>query len=240
MIANPAIAPASRRRTNGLEGFRPDVAAAPPLWEAAVDTLRQAIIRGDLPAGVRLAEEELATRLGVSRGPVRQALVRVEHEGLVRILPRRGAVVLGFTDEDLHEIYDMRRLIEAHAARLAAQDPDPTALARLRGLVDQVISSAESNQFHREVAYDLAVHRQLVVMAKHRRLLAAWEPLTATVKALLTVTHARAVGAAASHAEFVQAIDSRDPDTAAGVIVAHLDIAEQRLQAARQAWATQK
>lgn len=223
-----------RRRRGGLESFQPEVAPPLPLWETAIDTLRKAIIRGDLPAGVHLAEEELAARLGVSRGPVRQALVRLEHEGLVRILPRRGAVVLGFTEEDVREVYDLRRLIEAHAARRSAAHASAEALAELRALAGQVVESAETSRFGREVSFDLDFHRHLVAMAGHRRLLAAWEPLTATVQALLTVTQARMPGVAASHFEIVAALESRDPAAAEQRIIAHLDHAEQQIHGARR------
>lgn len=223
-----------RRRRGGLEHFQPEVEPPPPLWEAAIDTLRKAIIRGDLTAGVHLAEEELATRLQVSRGPIRQALVRLEHEGLVRILPRRGAVVLGFTDRDVREIYDLRRLIEGHAARLAARHASAEALAELRAVAGQLVESADAARFGREVAFDLVFHRHLVAMAGHRRLLAAWEPLTATVRALLTVTQARQAGVAASHFEIVEAIETREPVASERKIVAHLDHAERQILQARQ------
>ncbi len=224
----------ARRRRGGLDRFQPELDPPPPLWETAIDTLRMAIIRGELPAGVHLAEEELAARLRVSRGPVRQALARLEHEGLVRSLPRRGTVVLGFSERDVHEIYDLRRLVEGRAARLAAQDPSPEALDELRAVANKLVESAGGAPFGREVTFDLDFHRHVVVMSGHRRLLAAWEPLTAMVRALLTVTQARQAGVAASHFEIVEAIESRAPEVAGQRIVAHLERAEQQIVAARR------
>jgi GntR family transcriptional regulator of gluconate operon len=161
-------------------------------------------------------------------------LARLEYEGLVRILPRRGAFVLGFTEQDVHEIYDLRRLIEGHAARLAARRPTAEALAELRAAADRLVESADAARFGREVTFDLAFHRHLITMAGHRRLLATWEPLTATVRDLLTVTEARLAGVAASHFELVEAIEARDPEAAERKVVAHLEHAEQQIVAARR------
>lgn len=88
--------------------------------EAAYRLLRQAILTNELPAGFQAAENELATRLGMSRTPVHEAMARLEEEGLVRILPRKGILVRALTPADLLEIYDVLIALEGAAAELLA------------------------------------------------------------------------------------------------------------------------
>src|SRR5262249_59318784 len=87
---------------------------------AAADALRDAIVDGRLQPGERLRTVALAESLNLSRTPVREALVQLEREGLVEIVPRRGAVVRAFANEDLLDLYEVRAVLEAAAARRAA------------------------------------------------------------------------------------------------------------------------
>ena len=93
--------------------------------------LRNSILDGTLPAGYVLREVELAGRFGVSKTPLRDALVRLQTEGLVAIPPYRSAVVVGYTPDDLREIYELRELVEGACAREAALNIDADDLAAL-------------------------------------------------------------------------------------------------------------
>ena len=99
-----------------------------------VERLRALILTGEYGPNERLIEEQLAERLGVSRTPVRQALTMLEAEGLVEIAPNRGATVCSFSIEDVWEIYDLRAVLEGHAARRAAGRIVRRDLQRLREL----------------------------------------------------------------------------------------------------------
>ena len=98
------------------------------------EELREAILAGKLEPGTRLRAEAVAERLNTSRTPVREALVLLAREGLVEIEPRRGASVRAFDAADLADLYDVRALIEPHAARRAATRVAPAQLARMREL----------------------------------------------------------------------------------------------------------
>jgi DNA-binding GntR family transcriptional regulator len=87
---------------------------------AATELIRQAIVEGRVKPGERLKEEELARELGISRTPVREALLVLQTEGLVDAMPNRGAVVRAHDADDLRDLYQLRALLEGHAARLAA------------------------------------------------------------------------------------------------------------------------
>jgi DNA-binding GntR family transcriptional regulator len=98
------------------------------------ERLRRLILEGEYVPNERLVEEQLAERLGVSRTPIRQALTMLEAEGLVEIAPNKGAMVCSFTIEDVWDIYDLRAVLEGHAARRAADRIHEDELARLRSL----------------------------------------------------------------------------------------------------------
>src|SRR5688572_15445506 len=112
----PAVAPLRRRRR---------------LVDDAAQALRDAILRGKLPEGARLRQVELADRLGISRTPIREALGRLQHEGLVELLPRSGVRVTRFDVDEAVELYDLREMLDGLAARLAAGRADAGSLGRL-------------------------------------------------------------------------------------------------------------
>ena len=102
------------------------------------ERLRRLILEGEYGPNERLIEEQLADRLGVSRTPIRQALTMLEAEGLVEIAPNKGAMVCSFTIKDVWDIYDLRAVLEGHAARRAADRIDDEGLARLRSLAEDM------------------------------------------------------------------------------------------------------
>ncbi|MEU8798355.1 GntR family transcriptional regulator [Spirillospora sp. NPDC048819] len=105
--------------------------------------LRADILDGVHPPGARLGEAELADATGSSRTPVREALRKLEAEGLVEILPHRGARVPDWTPDDLEEIYDLRMLLEGAAARRAATRIEPGDADRMAELCDLIERAAE-------------------------------------------------------------------------------------------------
>ena len=109
--------------------------------------LREGILTGTLAPGERLHQERLAAAVGVSRVPVRTALLQLESDGLVRFVPRRGAVVTTLTRSQVTEIYEIRELLETTALRKVADHSDAARLARLRELAIQVDTKDEAMEF---------------------------------------------------------------------------------------------
>jgi DNA-binding GntR family transcriptional regulator len=106
--------------------------------EAAVEQLRDAIIRGVYQPGQRLKQQELARSLGCSPVPVREALHRLAAEGFVVIDPQRGARVADFNSRELEEIYEVRMMLEGHAAKRAAERMTPETGRRLRAILEKM------------------------------------------------------------------------------------------------------
>jgi DNA-binding GntR family transcriptional regulator len=217
-----------------LETFQPSVAPRRGLWETILEPLRRAIILAELPPGMRLDEASLAQKFGVSRIPVREAFVRLEVEGMVRIEPRRGAFVVGFGEEDIADIYECRRVIECHAIRRAAERVDEQGLARLWPLVESMDAATRRNRADLLAVPDVEFHRQLVALAGNRRLVAAWAPIAGLVGAILAITDAANPDSPASvesHRAMVEALARRDPDAAESLLRDHLVFGERVMRA---------
>jgi DNA-binding GntR family transcriptional regulator len=122
----------------------------------ALEALRRAMVGGELRPGDRVRQEEIADRLGVSIAPVREALAVLEQEGQVRYLPRRGYTVAELQLDDLDEIYELRGLLEARAARRALPLLDDEALQRLETAARECDEAAAAG----DVAAELEANRR--------------------------------------------------------------------------------
>lgn len=120
-----------------VENFQLQMNDYLPLRDVVFHTLRQAILRGELKPGERLMEIHLAQKLGVSRTPVREAIRKLELEGLVRMIPRKGAVVAEITISDLEDVLEVRMALEELAVKLACRMLTPEQLDEIGGLADE-------------------------------------------------------------------------------------------------------
>ena len=186
--------------------------------ELAFEVIKDAIVSGRFAPGERLRQEALASAIGISRIPVRSALIQLEAEGLVSFHPRRGAVVRNLTVDQVREIYELRELLETHALRTSMQTMTPERIARLRELAVRVDSQDDGPefvearvQFYREL-YDVEHKPQLVKLVDELR--------DAVGRYLLRrrVSH----GHSASHRELVEAVASGDADVAVKWLSDHL------------------
>ncbi|HET7480715.1 MAG TPA: GntR family transcriptional regulator [Rubrobacteraceae bacterium] len=147
-----------------------------PGSSAVFERLRRMILEGEYGPRERLIEEQLAERLGVSRTPIRQALTMLEAEGLVEIEPNKGAMVCTFGVDEVWDIYDLRAVLEGHAARRAAERIDERGLVRLRELAGEMENLVEKSFEEREEEIRLLVtlnnefHGTIVEASRNRRL----------------------------------------------------------------------
>lgn len=140
------------------------------------ERLRRLILEGEYGPRERLIEEQLAERLGVSRTPIRQALTMLEAEGLVEIAPNRGAMVCSFGIEEVWDAYDVRAVLEGHAARRAADRIDGEQLERMRRLAGEMEDlvrrefADHGEEIRRLVALNNEFHGTIVEASRNRRL----------------------------------------------------------------------
>ena len=135
---------------------------------AATELIRQAIVDGRLPPGQRLKEEELARELGISRTPVREALLILQAEGLVDAAPNRGAVVRSHAAGDLEDLYQLRALLEGYATRRAAANITEAALESLEASCDRFEELMDS-EVQELVKENLFFHNVILEASRSRR-----------------------------------------------------------------------
>lgn len=202
------------------------------LGEAAYARIRAAIREGSLAPGERLTETDLAARFGVSRTPVRQAIARLEAEGLLTHEARRGLTVTRPDHQQVVELYVMREVLEGAAARLAAQHASETEIAAMAEIVEHEPDAFGDARALAEVNQRL--HGLLYLAAHNRYLLRSLEQLAATMSLLPTLLTrgGRAEQAHAEHRAIIAGILARDGAVAEAAARAHARAAQKH----RLAW----
>ena len=195
------------------------------LEEQVTATLEAEILTGTLAAGTALTEQSLSVRLGVSRTPIRAALHTLAEEGLINLIPNRGAVVVGVTREDLIDIYKIRMRLEGLASALAAERISREDLATLRESVELAefyISRNDTEhlkeldtQFH-AIIYRASGNRMLnkTLSELHRNII-SYRKMSLSVPGRLE----RSVG---EHREILKAIEAKDAERADSLTCAHV------------------
>lgn len=185
--------------------------------------LRRAIVTLALPPGTRLSEQEIAERAGVSRQPVREALIGLARTRLVEILPQRGTVVVKISVRKMMEARFVREAIETAVARRAAEGFDRSARERIDDLLDLQANAAARDDHETFQRYDELFHATL---AEGAGCGLAWEAI-ADIKAHMDrACHLTLAGSMAplvdQHRAIITAVDAGDPDAAGAAMHAHL------------------
>lgn len=193
------------------------------LADEVADSLRTAIFDGTYPPGSQLRETELSSALEVSRGPVREALMRLEGEGLLRSGWHRGAVVVELSGEDVAEIDSLRGALEHLAVQLAVERASDEDLDTLARAADRMRRAEDA---HELVALDIAFHDAVYAVGGHRRLQEAWHTIRSQVHLFLVSRIGVSVeGYLATvpgeHRDLVEALRARDPETALHLFAEH-------------------
>ncbi len=160
-----------------FESLRPVLLETAP--ERIADQIRAAILGGALPPGTQLTEVQLAERLGVSRGPVREAMQRLIQEGLLRAERHRGVFVMELDAEDEADIFVARRAIEREAARQVLERGRSGLVAELERIVGEMQAAQDADDRQQVVEADLRFHEALVDAAGSKRLSRMYRTLIA-------------------------------------------------------------
>ena len=214
-----------------------------PLRQSVYDALIDLIVGGELPPGQHMVETDLARQLGVSRQPIREALHRMEAEGWVDLRPSQGAFVHVPTDSEVDELLDVRALLEAETARLAAAGRGPQApqarqaqLARLREICREGQAAAEADDFASAVAANNAFHAEIAVMGGNAVLAELADIVGRRVQWYYRmVAPARGHGSWTEHAEMIDVIEAGDPERAQAMARKHTERTRQAYHRPRSA-----
>lgn len=200
-----------------------------PLYEDAYAALRDAILNGRLAPGDRIVEAEIARQMAISRAPIREAIRKLERDGLVEYQPRRGTVVVRLSREEVRDAYNLRAHLEGYAARLAAIQATEEELANLENLIDQMHDFAIHDDLRGLLAADVAFHAQICQASGSKRVYRLWDSLNPHSWTLLTSLKAAysLTEIADRHRPVLDALRARDADCAETVLRRHiLDLAE--------------
>jgi len=195
------------------------------LVDEATRIIRDMILTGGLSAGTRLRQADLADQMEISRTPLREALMKLEQEGLVEVLPRGGFRVVELELEEAVELYDVREVLDGLAARLAAQRITEQSLKGLQERMRKMEKCVATNNAHEWFIHHVAFHGELYQASGNSRLIG----LTATVSLsiqhfhpLLLTTPNRLREAFREHQEILKAIRARDPQRAEHLARLHI------------------
>jgi DNA-binding GntR family transcriptional regulator len=209
--------------------------------QKAYGSLRAGIIEGAHPPGTRIKEQEVAAAAGVSRTPVREALRRLEAEGLLRFIPHKGAFVSSWSDQDAEDIFELRAMLESYGARLAARKITREKLKELRQLAELQVSEARQRDrgfLERIADLNNRFHESLQEAAASERLRATLLPLASAPLVLQTFRDYENEDlnrSAHHHLEIVEAIEAGDGEWAASVMHSHVMAARRAFRKKHQA-----
>ena len=196
-----------------------------PLRDVVFQTLRTAILKGDLKPGERLMELQLASKLGVSRTPIREAIRMLEQEGLARTIPRKGAEVAGMTEKDMENVLQIRCVLEELAARLSCQNITDEEMRELKIAMvafeektreGNVVELAKADVTFHDIIYRAADNPKLLVLLNNLR-----EQMYRYRTEYMKDDRIHPV-LIREHKEMVKALESRDQELVAREVRQHL------------------
>lgn len=194
-------------------------------YQWAYEEIRRRILDGDLAAAAPLSEYQLADLLQLSRTPVREALKRLEHEGLVRSVPNRGASVAESSVQDIMEIYQVREQLEGLAARIAAETMPDADVEKLEDELRRAAILAAKNHVKETFESDVHLHKRIIESTRNGRLvsiLATLDDQVRRIRAISPRTPGRLEATLREHREIVGRIRDRDASGAEAAMRRHL------------------
>lgn len=198
-----------------------------PRRQRVVEALRAAILSGRFEPGDRLIEERISQELDTSRGPVREALRQLEHEGLVQSFPYRGAVVLGVSEEEVHEVLiPIRLTLERFSFAKALERMTDADFADLGKLVWVMEQAASAGDLHKVVEADLSFHEVVIGHAGQPHAVQIWRSIAPRVRAYF-LRHGKFRDLEVivdEHRELLATLQTRDLDAVFPLLEEHIAV----------------
>ncbi len=217
---------------------RPDGGPGPirrtALHDTLVSHLRDMIIEGDLSPGTRLHEGQLGEQLGVSRTPLREAIKYLASEGLVELVPSRGAVVKRFSAKDVHDMLTVLQTLEELAGKLACEAASDAGIAEVRALHDEMVQRYKAGDRLQYYKLNQQIHSAIVQLAANAALADMHAVLQTRLKRIRFIGHEgpeKWADAVAEHEEMIVAFEARDKAKLSEVLGRHLMNAWERVKA---------
>ena len=196
-----------------------------PLREQILNILRSAIISGEFKPGQPLIESEIATRLGVSRAPVREALQTLSAEALVDTVPYHETVVKVLNRRDIVELYSLRAVFEIFAIQRIIELNTPNAIAILRAVADEMMTAAQAGDIKLVTEIDRQFHDTLIRLSDHQLLAISWNNISMRVRQVMALRNRRfsdLTQIAFNHIAIIDAIDAANEELAIRLISEHI------------------
>ena len=178
-----------------------------PICEIAYETLKHAIITGEIPAGSRIVETDYAERMHISRTPLREALRKLEQDGLVEYVMRRGVIVRAFTMEDVMEIYTIRNSLEMLTLPAIIQKATPQDIAELRAMLHEMDPYNEKNMIAELSPRARNFHARLTSISGMKRILRVIEGQDEYIRRFSAMSISKENRRSAAHAEHYKLVD---------------------------------
>jgi DNA-binding GntR family transcriptional regulator len=218
----------------GVQGIRPPERRG--LTEQVADSIRQAIFSGSFELGDRLNEADIADRLHVSRGPVREALAQLKREGIVTMSWHRGAYIMELSATDLSELYSLRTVLEVFAIRQAAAAATAVDLDAMNAVLAVMSKAGDDQSDFDMIQLDVQFHDELYQAAHHHRLSTAWSSIRSQVLLSLLVKRHTSNEyyrdlVIAEHQRLFDLVSSRDADACEAALREHISATYDRLAA---------
>ena len=188
-----------------------------PLRERVLDALREAIITGEFKPGQPLVEMELASQLGISRAPLREALQTLAREGLIETAPYRGTVVRHLTRTDIEELYSLRSVLETFAVQRIITQNNPENVARLHECFELMLAAAQNGDLTGVNQLDRRFHDTLIELSQHSLLAITWSSVSNRVRQVMALRNQRNTDIttiAYNHLPIIDAIEKGDVELA--------------------------
>jgi DNA-binding GntR family transcriptional regulator len=197
----------------------------PNLKEAVYQRLKDSIVRGEIPAGSKIVETLISQKLGVSRTPLREAINRLEQDGLVKLIPRRGTFVHTQSIAEIIESLEIREVLEGLAARLAAAHTTPDIIQKMKGCFDDFSPSTVEKSIQNYALQNVRFHHLVIQASQNRRLIALIRNLydqMDMVRLHTIVLAGRAKKSLAEHWMLIRLIEKKKGDQAEELLRAHI------------------
>jgi DNA-binding GntR family transcriptional regulator len=197
----------------------------PNLKEAVYQRLKDSIVRGEIPPGSKIVETLISRKLGVSRTPLREAINRLEQDGLVKLIPRRGTFVHTQSVAEIIESLEIREVLEGLAARLAAAHTPPDIIQKMKGCFDDFSPNTVEKSIQNYALQNVRFHHLVIQASQNRRLITLIRNLydqMDMVRLHTIVLPGRAKKSLAEHWMLIRLIEKKQGDQAEELLRAHI------------------